>query len=73
MWVVIDNFPLQETLWLGLSTRLITVSLVAAGIYSISRAAAAPDSQYTKESAFLHTAAATALLAVVACYEAPTV
>jgi hypothetical protein len=72
VWIVIYNFPLQETLWLGLSRRLVTVSLVAAGIYSISRAASTPESEYKKESAFLHTAAATTLLAVVAWYEAPT-
>jgi len=73
VWIVLYNFPQHEVLWLGLSTRLVTVSLVAAGIYSISRAAAAPDSQYKKESAFVHTAAATALLALLAWYEAPTV
>ena len=45
------------------SVRMITVSIVAAGLYAMSRTAAAPDASYTLFSAYLHTTAATSLLA----------
>ncbi len=51
------------------SVRMITVSLVAAGLYAISRRATAPDAPYRLVSAYLHTTAATSLLALLMWYE----
>ena len=51
------------------SVRLVTVSLVAAGLYAISRKATAPDAPYALPSAYLHTTAATSLLALLMWYE----
>jgi hypothetical protein len=68
---LVDNFPLQDKLWQGFSVRLVTITLVAAGLYAISRRASAPGSPYRKVSALVHTSAATALLALLAWYEAP--
>jgi Predicted membrane protein (DUF2339) len=54
------------------SVRILTVSTVAAGLYAISRKATAPDAPYALSSAYLHTAAATSLLAILTWYEAST-
>jgi len=54
------------------SVRMITVSLVAAGLYAISRKATAPDAPYRLVSAYLHTTAATSLLALLMWYEVST-
>jgi hypothetical protein len=54
------------------SVRLITVSIVAAGLYAISRRATAPDAPYALSSAYLHTTAATSLLALLMWYEVST-
>jgi len=51
------------------SVRLVTVSLVAAGLYAISRKATAPGAPYALSSAYLHTTAATSLLALLMWYE----
>ncbi len=51
------------------SVRLITVSIVAAGLYAISRKATAPDAPYALSSAYMHTTAATSLLALLMWYE----
>jgi hypothetical protein len=51
------------------SVRIVTVSLVAAGLYAISRKATAPDAPYALASAYLHTTAATGLLALLMWYE----
>jgi hypothetical protein len=63
------NFTLQVTGYLNL--RLLTVTLCAAGFYAISRWAAPANAKYEPISAYLHTWAATGLLAVLAWYEAP--
>jgi hypothetical protein len=67
----LNNFPSQQDLAYGISVRLVTVTLVAAGLYAISRKASAADSDTRTVSALLHTCAATVLLTVLACYEAP--
>jgi hypothetical protein len=54
------------------SVRLITVSLVAAGLYAISRKATLQDARHALASAHLHTTAATFLLALLMWYETPT-
>ena len=66
-----SNFTLQQTVRAGVSLRLITVSIVAAGLYFLSRKATISDSQSNPAVTYLHTFAATALLAFLAWYEAP--
>jgi hypothetical protein len=51
------------------SVRILTVSIVAAGLYAISRKATAADAPYALSSAYLHTTAATSLLALLMWYE----
>src|SRR5208282_3344869 len=51
------------------SVRILTVSIVAAGLYAISRKATAPGAPYALHSAYLHTTAATGLLALLMWYE----
>ena len=52
-----------------LSMRLITVSLVAAGLYAISRRTTNEDAPHSTIAAYLHTTAATFLLALLMWYE----
>lgn len=54
------------------SFRLITVSLVAAGLYAVSRRATTEDASHALIAAYLHTTAATSLLALLMWYEAST-
>lgn len=54
------------------SVRMITVSVVAAGLYAVSRKATAADAPYALPSAYLHTTAATSLLALLMWYEVST-
>jgi len=65
------NFTLEQTVWTGISLRLVTVSIVAAGLYFLSRKAIDLDSDSARAITYLHTFAATALLALLAWYEAP--
>ncbi len=65
------NFSLEQVVLPGVSLRLVTVSLVAAGLYFLSRKATIPDSESKRAITYLHTFAATALLALLAWYEAP--
>jgi hypothetical protein len=55
-----------------LSLRLITVSLVAAGLYAISRHSTIAEASYALGAAYLHTTAATFLLAYLMWYETTT-
>ena len=64
------NLTLEQMLWRGVSLRLVTVAIVAAGLYFLSRAATT-DSESKRAITYLHTTAATALLACLAWYEAP--
>ena len=52
-----------------ISMRLVTVSLVAAGLYAISRRATTEDAPHSTIVAYLHTTAATFLLALLMWYE----
>jgi hypothetical protein len=54
------------------SIRLITVSLVAAGLYAISRRATNESASHGMVAAYLHTTAATFLLTLLMWYEAST-
>jgi hypothetical protein len=65
------NFALPQTVWSGISLRLVTVSIVAAGLYFLSRKATIANSESATAIAYLHTFAATAFLALLAWYEAP--
>jgi len=56
--------------WGPISLRIFTISMVAAGLYFLSRRAA-PEERYTRMVAFFHSFAATGLLALLAWYEAP--
>jgi len=66
------NFTADQNIWAGFSLRLVTVSLVAAGLYFLSRQAVARESESSRAITYLQTFAATALLAVLAWYEAPS-
>ena len=65
------NFALHEAIWPGISLRLLTIAMVAAGLYFLSRAAVVSDSVLKPAITYLHTFTATALLAFLAWYEAP--
>jgi len=65
------NFTLDQTVWTGISIRLLTVSIVAAGLYFLSRKATISHSALTNAITYLHTFAATGLLVFLAWYEAP--
>ena len=54
------------------SVRMLTVTLVAAGLYAISRRATLEDATHWRATAYLHTTAATSLLALLMWYEAST-
>jgi hypothetical protein len=67
---VYQNFDLSDQFWLGINLRIVTVALVAAGLYVTSRIAA-PDESLRRIVAFFHSTVATALLAVLMYYEQP--
>ena len=64
------NYDLEQKIWPGIGLRILTVSLVAAGLYFVSRRAA-PNEETRRSVAFLHSFAATGLLAALMYYEAP--
>jgi len=65
------KFTLAQAVWPGVSLRLVTISIVAAGLYFLSRAAVLSDSRAKPAITYLHTFAATGLLAYLAWFEAP--
>jgi predicted membrane protein DUF2339 len=66
------NLALEQMFWRGISVRLVTVAIVAAGLYFLSRKATEPGSELGRAISYLHTFAATGLLALLAWYEAPS-
>src|SRR5467141_1839585 len=64
------NYDLKQKFWGPISLRIFTISLVAAGLYFLSRKAA-PEERCARAIAFLHSFAATGLLALLAWYEYP--
>ncbi|HKR85144.1 MAG TPA: hypothetical protein VJS37_13385, partial [Terriglobales bacterium] len=66
------NYTLQEKFWAGFSYRLVEVSLVAAGVYFLSRKAVPGQSKSAPLVTYLHTFAATAMLTLLGWYEAPS-
>jgi hypothetical protein len=66
------NLELDQPSWHGISLRLVTISLVTAGLYFLSRKSIAPDSESGRAISYLHTFAGTALLVFLAWHEAPS-
>ncbi|HKD76886.1 MAG TPA: hypothetical protein VKB76_15380, partial [Ktedonobacterales bacterium] len=66
-----SNFNLAQTVWPGISLRLVTISIVSAGLYFLSRSAVISDSPAKPAITYVHTFAATGLLAYLAWFEAP--
>jgi len=68
------DLEMAQPVWPGVSLRLVTISIVAAGLYFLSRQSTPPDSdsESRRAVAYLHTTAATALLVLLAWHEAPT-
>jgi len=64
------NYGFERKFWGPISLRIFTISIVAAGLYFLSRKAA-PEEHLTRVVAFLHSFGATGLLALLAWYEAP--
>jgi hypothetical protein len=64
------NYNLEQRFWGPISLRIFTISVVAAGLYFLSRKVV-PEERYARVIAFLHSFAATGLLALLAWYEAP--
>jgi hypothetical protein len=64
------NYDLQQKFWGPISLRVFTVSIVAAGLYFLSRQAA-PSERFKHLVAFFHSFAATGLLSLLAWYEYP--
>jgi Predicted membrane protein (DUF2339) len=66
------NLELEQSVWPGVSLRLVTIAIIAAGLYFLSRQSTMPDGESRQIVAYLHTFAATALLAFLAWHEAPS-
>src|SRR6266481_4203089 len=64
------NYNLEQKFWGPISLRIFTIAVVAAGLYLLSRKAT-PEERYARVIAFLHSFAATGLLALLAWYEYP--
>jgi hypothetical protein len=64
------NYQLEKTIWPGIGLRILTVSLVAAGLYFVSRRGA-PNEATRRAVRFFHSFAATGLLAALMYYEEP--
>jgi hypothetical protein len=64
------NYVLHQTVGGGISLSVVTVSLVAAGLYFVSRTAA-PGAQARPLVTFVHSFMATGLLAALMYYQAP--
>jgi hypothetical protein len=64
------NYSPDERIWMSVSLRIVTVAIVAAGLYFVSQKAA-PDLRTKAAVAFVHSFSATGLLALLAWHEAP--
>ena len=64
------NYDLEQKFWGPISLRVFTISVVAAGLYFLSRQAA-PEERFARAVAFFHSFAAAGLLVYLAWYEAP--
>jgi len=70
VWALIYNYDSETRLWNFLNLRVVTISLIAAGLYFLARAAA-PSERWKVAVAYVHSFAATGLLALLAWYEQP--
>lgn len=66
------NLELEQPDWHGISLRVVTISIVAAGLYFLSRKSTTPGADFRRPIAYLHTFAATSLLAFLAWHEVST-
>ena len=64
------NYGIEQTFWAGIGLRIVTVSLVAAGLYFVSRKGA-PNESVRRALTFLQSFSATGLLAALMYYEDP--
>jgi hypothetical protein len=64
------NYDLPAQFWGPISLRVFTITLVAAGLYFLSRQVA-PSERFKRATAFFHSFAATGLLSLLAWYEYP--
>src|SRR5206468_4065139 len=70
VWALIYNYDSEARLWNWLNLRVVTVSLIAAGLYFLARAAI-PSERWKVAVAYVDSFAATGLLALLAWYEQP--
>jgi Predicted membrane protein (DUF2339) len=70
LWALFSNYDLAQRFWGPISQRVFTISIVAAGLYFLSRQAA-PLERFKRVVAFFHSFAATGLLSLLAWYEEP--
>ena len=64
------DYHAEPRVWPGISLHLAVICLTAGGLYVLARRAA-PREELQRATAFLHSFAATGLLALLAYYEAP--
>lgn len=67
---ILLNFDVPQEFWHGISLRILSVSLAAAGFYVLSRCGA-PDERFKRVVAFLYSFVGTGLLALLAWHEVP--
>lgn len=67
---VYANYDFEQKIWPGAGLRVVTVSLVAAGLYFVARRAV-PSPTAQRSISFLHSFSATGLLAALMYFEAP--
>src|SRR5258708_35513357 len=65
------NLELEQPLWQGISLRLVTISIIAAGLYFLSRQSTPRDSDSRRAVSHVHTFASPARRAFLAWHEAP--
>ena len=70
VWTYFYNYRLEQRFWGPISLRVFTISVIAAGLYFLSRQAA-PSEHFRRLVAFFHSLAATGLLSLLAWYEYP--
>jgi hypothetical protein len=63
------NLEMEQPFWQSISLRLVTIAIVAAGLYFLSRRSSPLNSEFRRAIAYLHTFAATALLSFLAWHE----
>lgn len=67
---IYTNYDFEQKIWPGIGLRVVTISLVAAGLYFVARRAL-PGRTSQRFIGFLHSFSATGLLAALMYFEAP--